>query len=44
VTYWVSRDDASKAAIIAELDAIKEVAPTAAGVLTSLIETLAGIK
>lgn len=44
VTYWASRDDASKAAIIAELETIKEVAPTAAGVLTSLIETIAGIK
>lgn len=44
VAYWQARDQASRDAIIAELETIKEVAPTAAGVLTSLIETLAGVK
>lgn len=44
VTYWSARDQASRDAIITELETIKETAPTAANVITSLIETLAGVK
>jgi hypothetical protein len=44
VAYWSARDEESRKAIIAELEMIKEVAPTAGGVITSLIETLSGVK
>lgn len=42
VAYWNSRDEASKQAILAELQTVEAVAPVAAGVVGELIKILAG--
>jgi hypothetical protein len=41
--YWAARDEASKQAIIAELETVKATAPTAAGVIEKIIATLTSL-
>jgi hypothetical protein len=43
VAYWQTRDEASKQAILAELQAIEAGASVAGGVLGQLIQTLSGL-
>lgn len=43
VQYWQGRDQASKDAIIAELEAVKAVTPTAAGMIEKIVAALTAL-